>query len=105
MKYHVERLDGRHTGHDIMQYRLRMQITTGIPNSHHKNFHTLRSWMREQYGDSCERDLYKKTALAFHGYESFNPPWCWHVDRDYPNNMYVYVQNREVLSHISLKWI
>ncbi len=105
MKYFVERLDKRHNGHAFWQYRLRMLRTVDLAKSHHRNFHILRSWMQEQYGSSCERDLYSNTASACKGYEIFDPPWCWHVDRDYPNNLYIYIRSQEVLSHISLRWV
>lgn len=105
MKYYIEQLDRRHNGHALWQYRLRMQRTVDLEKSHHRNFHILRSWMQEQYGNSCERDLYGNIALACKGYEPFDPPWCWHIDRDYPNNLYIYIKNREVLSNITLKWV
>jgi hypothetical protein len=105
MKFYVEQLDKRHNGHMYWQYRLRLQTSTDLEKSHHRNFHLLRCWMQEQYGDSCERDLYGNIALACKGYESFNPPWCWHVDRENQNTLYIYIKNREVLSNITLKWI
>ena len=61
--------------------------------------------MVEQYGLSSERDQYESIANSCKGYEPFDPPWAWHVDRDYPNNMYIYVKNDAVLSNVQLKWL
>ena len=60
--------------------------------------------MIEQYGLSCERDQYESIAISFKGYEPFDPPWSWHIDRDYPNNLYIYIKDDIVLSNITLKW-
>ena len=108
MKFYVETLDRRHTGHLLWKYRLRIQTSLDLARSRYRNFHVLRSWMIEQYGVSSERDSYVNIAVASQGYndgEPFNPPWCWHIDRDYPNAMYIYVKNHEVLSNITLKWV
>jgi len=105
MKFFVEKLDKRHTGHLLWQYRLRIQNNLQEAKSQYKNFHILRSWMIEQYGVSSERDTYTDILMACKGSELFDSPWCWHVDKDYPNNLYIYTRNREVLSHITLRWI
>ena len=105
MKYFVEQLDKRHTVHYLWRYRLRIQVNFDLNRSHYRNFHVLRSWMIEQYGVSCERDLYGSTAISCKGYEPFNPPWCWHVDKGYPNHQYIYVKDDTVLSNVTLKWI
>jgi hypothetical protein len=60
--------------------------------------------MIEQYGLSAEREHYQPIATACKFYEPFDSPWAWHVDRDYPSNMYIYVKNDAVLSNIQLKW-
>jgi hypothetical protein len=104
MQYYVEKLDRRHTGWQRWRYRLRIQNDFNLAKTHYKNFHTLRAWMIEQYGLSAERDQYDPIANSCKEYELFDPPWCWHIDRDYPNNMYIYVKNNEVLSNITLKW-
>ena len=104
MQYFVEKLDKRHTGWHLWQYRLRVQNDFSTARTHYKNFHILRSWMIEQYGISSERDQYEAITNSCKGYESFDPPWAWHVDRDYPNNMYIYIKNDTVLSNITLKW-
>ena len=103
MQFILEKLDGRHTGRGLWKYRLRIQNDLYAPKSYPRNFHMLRSWMIEQYGLSSERDEYKTIALACIAHEGFDPPWCWHVDRD-TNNMYIYIRNDEVLSHTTLRW-
>jgi hypothetical protein len=105
MKFFIDRLDKRHNGYSFWQFRLRIQNSLDLARSHYRNFHQLRSWMQEQYGNSCERDLHASIATACKGYEPFDPPWCWHVDQDYPNAMYIYVRNQEILSHITLRYI
>jgi len=105
MKFFVEKLNKRYTGHLLWQYRLRIGHSPNAYKSANRNFHTLRSWMIEQYALSTERDSYANTVLEFKDNELFDPPWCWHVDRDYPNTQYIYVQNRNILSHITLRWV
>lgn len=105
MKFFVERLDRRHTGYHVWRYRLRIETVFDITRSHYRYFHVLRSWMIEQYGVSCERDLYESVVIGCKGFEPFDPLWCWHVDRDYPNNQYIYVKDDTVLSNITLKWV
>lgn len=102
MKYYVEQLDRRHTGFATWQFRLRVAGSGKLAPT--GNFHILRSWMIEQYGSSCERDLFEDTAMDMDCVEiRFNPKWCWHVDRNY-RTQYIYVQNHEVLSNITIKW-
>jgi hypothetical protein len=105
MQFQVERLDKRHTGHWLWRYRLRIHNDHYQSKSSYKNFHQLRSWMIEQYGVSCERDSYEHTVIACKGHEFFEPLYCWHVDRDYPNTSYIYVKDDAVLSNITLKWV
>jgi len=71
----------------------------------------LRVWMTEQYGPSCERNIYKKTALAYQRFalahkefENFEPPWCWHIDSLHKDEFYIYVKDDAVLSNFTLKW-
>ena len=105
MQFQIEKLDKRHTGHESWQYRLRILNDLHVSGSHHRNFHQLRSWMIEQYSVSAERDSYEIIAGSCQGHGSFDPPYCWHVDRDYPNMQYIYVKDDTVLSNITLKWI
>jgi hypothetical protein len=104
MQYYVEKLDKRHTGWHLWRYRLRVQNDFSTAKTHYKNFHTLRAWMIEQYGLSAERDQYESIVNSCKGYEPFDPPWAWHIDRDYLNNMYIYISNDEVLAHVTLRW-
>ena len=105
MHYIVETLDGRHTGHELWKYRLYVTqfLLNQFSNERFRYYHVLRTWMAEQYGPSCERDFYTTTAHALKGHEIFDPPWCWHVDRE-KSYLYIYVKSDEVLSNIQLKW-
>ncbi len=105
MNYIIETLDGRHTGNELWKYRLYITqyALHQFSDDRFRYFHTLRSWMIEQYGPSCERDIYFKTVVAHKGYAPFQPPWCWHIDRE-KNYLYIYVRNDETLANIQLKW-
>ena len=106
MKFTIEKLDRRHSGSLLWKHRLCFARKYN-DNQHDKfrHFHQFRLWMTEIYGPSCERDYYGSNVLAFKGHESFEPPWCWHIDRDYPNTQYIYVKDDTVLSNITLKWV
>jgi hypothetical protein len=105
MQFTIEQLDKRHNGWLNWRYRLRIGEDRGQAKSNFKNFHQLRSWMIEHYGISTERDSFESTFNALKDVELFDPRWCWHIDRDNLNRQYIYVENREMLSHITLKWL
>ena len=105
MMYSVEPLDRRHTGHEYWQYRIYItqQQLSSYSGDRFRYFHQLRIWMTEQYGPSCERDIYSRTILAYKEYDPFDPPWCWHIDRE-KEYVYIYVKNETILSNFTLKW-
>ena len=108
MQFTVEKLDGRHTGHERWKYRVYMlqYVLYQFSNDRFKDYHDFRVWMTEQYGPSCERNYYINTAeahKAFKGHGFFNPPWCWHIDTE-KQDLYIYVRDDATLSNIQLKW-
>ena len=106
MQFTVEKLDGRHTGHERWKYRLYMlqYVLYQFSNDRFRDYHQLRIWMTEQYGPSCERNYYDNTARAHGGKEPFNPPWCWHIDLE-QEDLYIYIRDDATLSNIRLKWL
>ena len=106
MKYILETLDRRHTGHESWQYRVQL-IQEGLfmyTQERFRYFHQMRVWLTEQYGPSCERDTYKRTVQGFEEYGLFDPPWCWHIDRE-KEYLYIYVRDAATMSNIQLKWV
>ena len=105
MRFNVETLDGRHTGHELWKYRLYVHQFKlhQYSDERFKYFHELRCWLTEQYGASCERNYYVQTVIAHRGHADFNPPWCWHIDTE-KNYLYIYVKDDATLSNIQLKW-
>jgi hypothetical protein len=104
MTLKIEKLDGRYNGSLFWKTRVYFQDRYTSQHDRFRQFHQLRVWMTELYGPSCERDYYSATALGFKDHGSFDPPWCWHIDRQFPNNNYIYIKDDEMLSHVLLKW-
>lgn len=108
MKFQVEKLDGRHTGHELWRYRLYIvqSLLYRYSDERFLYFHQLRTWMTDQYGPSCERNYYSNMVSAHNAapdITQFNPPWCWHIDTE-KHYLYIYVRDDDTLSNIHLKW-
>ena len=104
MALKIEKLDARYNGSLYWKNRVYFTDLHAQQYDKFRQFHELRCWMTEQYGPSCERDYYSSTKLAFKGSDQFDPPWCWHIDRQYPNRQYIYVKDDTILSNVLLKW-
>lgn len=91
----LEKLDRRHTGHEIFKYRVWMN---GPQQDRITEFLTLREWCWDTWGAACERDIERNFP--------FNPVWSWHHDENAAwGNLYIYLSDDAALSMFKLKWM
>lgn len=106
MLFNIINLDWRYRGKDNFDYRLEFLLRQFTVTSIVKfqNYQIMREWLWENYGPSCERDLYNQ---IYHGTEQTKfakrPNWAWHYDTT-DNQPFIYIADQETLSHIQLKW-
>lgn len=91
----LEKLDGRHTGHEIFKYRIWMN---GPQQDRTTEFLNLRQWCWDTWGPGCERDIQRQVFL--------NPHWAWHHDENAAwGNLYIYLADDQALTLFKLKWM
>lgn len=83
----VTKLDGRHSGHGEFKYYIQFS------EPEFKDFIDLRNWCWEQWGPSCELDLWFKGGSIV--------PWCW-MFQDYGKR--IYLRTDKEYQWYSLKW-
>jgi hypothetical protein len=84
----VTKLDRRFTGYPYFQYRIYARYNGQYPTQAERliAFGQMRKWFVQQFGDSCERDVYlflKRDIWNRHRdtpEPELNDSWCWHPD-------------------------
>ena len=85
----VTKLDRRFTGYPYFRYRIYARYNGQWPTQTERliAYGQMRKWFVQQFGDSCERDIY--LALRRDAYRhrdthtpepELNDSWCWHPD-------------------------
>ena len=76
----ISRLDGRYNGHGYFKYFVTTvshpQLAYGYRSWVKLDHITLREWCWQQWGPSCEWDMYR--IMQYH--ELHNTDWCWDAD-------------------------
>jgi hypothetical protein len=105
MHLDITKLDGRFTGYPYFHYRIRARYNAQYPTEMERcmAFNQMRNWLIEQFGMSCERDIYLKLIQ----YQPVAPNvvadvgWCWHPE-SYRPSFYV---SEPVMNWINLKTV
>jgi hypothetical protein len=88
MHLDVTKLDGRFTGYPYFRHRIYARYN-GQRHTQAERliaFGQMRKWFVQQFGDSCERDVYlylKRDTWNRHRdtpEPELNDSWCWHPD-------------------------
>jgi hypothetical protein len=87
MHLDATKLDRRFTGYPYFQYRIYARYNGQYPTQAERliAFGQMRNWFVQQFGDSCERDvyLYLKRYGILRGdtpEPELNDHWCWPPD-------------------------
>lgn len=76
----IQKLDGRYNGHGLFKYFVTTESIPGMPFGYRSwiklDHLTLREWCWQQWGPSCEFDMYH----VMNAYDCANPDWCWDAD-------------------------
>jgi len=76
----ISKLDGRYNGYGMFKYFVTTESRPGLHFGYRgwiKIDHiTLREWCWQQWGASCEWDMYH----VMRAHECHNTDWCWDAD-------------------------
>ena len=110
MLFNIVHLDRRYRAKSNFDFRLEFPLFIrgqfAVTNmGKFQNYQIMREWMWENYGPSCERDLYNEIYQISGNQTKFTkwPKWAWHYDTT-DNQPFIYIADKEMLSHIQLKW-
>jgi hypothetical protein len=104
MKFKITKLDGRYNGFEIFDYRLEFPYgSPGGPRQRFYNYQEIRNWMWDNYGPSCERDLYTTLNPRSEPRYAQRSKWAWHYNIT-ENAPYIFVADDATLAHLQLKW-
>jgi|APCry1669188970_1035186.scaffolds.fasta_scaffold120183_2 hypothetical protein len=92
MKFKLEQLDGRHSGHRIYTHRVWIH-GTGVDRK--RDYVQAREWCWETFGPGCERDL-----VWYNNSSSYS--WAFHYDIR-QESVYIYLK-KELLTAFLLRW-
>lgn len=95
MKYHITKLDRRHSGHWHFKYRVEFHRNPGINKQ--LIFCDVRNWCDDTYGHSCERDIVGNLPDP-------KPVWAWHSDFD-SGRYWIFLKDDTELSLFQLKFV